>query len=145
MTTGPAAAAATVDDAPPTISFPQGMPGFPGATAYRLEAVPGAGGRFLRLRSVADGGPAFVLVPDVGGPAGALLGEGDLEAGCAGVGLDPATVIALLVVTTRRDPAGKVALTLNRRAPVLLDTRRDVAFQVVLPRPDYAVRHPLTA
>ena len=37
------------------------------------------------------------------------------------------------------------ALSVNRRAPLLVDLRRHLGFQVVLPRPDYAVRHPIAA
>jgi flagellar assembly factor FliW len=123
------------------IRFPQGLPGFPGLTDYRLERFPDAGG-FLRLRSGAGDGPGFVVLrqPEDSG----LIDRAEADEACASVGSDPADVLVLLVATARRDGAG-LRLFVNRRAPVLVDSRRGLGFQVVLPRPDYAVRHPLPA
>lgn len=70
--------------------------------------------------------------------------DSDVAEGCVAVGLDPADVAVLLVVRASREGAGP-ALSVNRRAPLLVDLRRHLGFQVVLPRPDYAVRHPIAA
>jgi hypothetical protein len=121
------------------IRFPQGLPGFPGAADYRLERLPGAAG-LLRLRSGTEGGPGFVVLPQPGGSG--LIDPAETDVACASVGSDPTDVLVLLVATARRD-ATSLRLFVNRRAPVLVDARRGLGFQVVLPRPDYAVRHPL--
>ena len=129
--------------APPALalSFPQGLPGFPEVTDFRLERLP-ASPRFLRLRSTDPGGPEFIVLPQAGSPV--PIEDSDVAEGCGAVGLDPADVAVLLVVRASREGAGP-ALSVNRRAPLLVDLRRHLGFQVVLPRPDYAVRHPIAA
>lgn len=129
------------EDAPSDIHFPQGLPGFPGESGYRLERLSGTE-RFLRLRSELENGPGFLVLPNP--PEGSLLEQADVTSACAGAGLDPAGVIVLFVATASRDASG-LRLFVNRRAPVLVDAQRKLGFQVVLPRPDYEVRHALVA
>lgn len=135
---GEAAYAAEGAPEPVAIVFPQGMPGFPGVSSYTLERN-AAGPAFLRLRSSVEGGPTFMVMaqPAKGGD---LVDVGEVSAACEAAGLDHSHTIILLVVTAARD-AGEVRISVNRRAPMLVDTRRRLGFQVVLPRPDYAVRH----
>ena len=130
---------AAVASGPPEaeITFPQGLPGFPGALGFLLEPLQG---RFLRLGCTTAGGPTFIVLQ----PAEASTLVTDVAGACAASGLDPAAVVALFVVTVANAPGG-ARLTVNRRAPMLVDLQRRIAFQLVLPRPDYAVRHPLVA
>lgn len=121
------------------IAFPQGLPGFPAALAFRLEPFQG---RFLRLGSTTPGGPTFIVLYPA--EPTMLVTPDDVAGACATTGIDPVAVVALFVVTIASAPEG-VRITVNRRAPMLIDFQRRVAFQLVLPRPDYAVRHPLLA
>jgi flagellar assembly factor FliW len=132
---------ATVASGPPEaeITFPQGLPGFPGALGFRLEPLQG---RFLRLGCTTAGGPTFIVLQPA--EASTLVTDDDVAGACAASGLDPAAVVALFVVTVANAPGG-ARLTVNRRAPMLVDLQRRIAFQLVLPRPDYAVRYPLVA
>ena len=123
------------------LTFPQGLPGFPEVTDFRLERLP-ASPRFLRLRSTEPGGPEFIVLPQAG--SAVPIEESDIADGCGAVGLDPADVAVLLVVRFSREGSGPM-LSVNRRAPLLVDLQRNLGFQVVLPRPDYAVRHPIAA
>lgn len=135
------------------ITMPQGLPGFPGVTRFALGPLSGdeggAAARFFRLRAEEPGGPAFVVVPADTGAAGALLDTAALAEARGTAGLDAADEVAVLfVVTTAREPGeggGGLRLFANRRAPILVDTRRRLGFQVVLARPDYPVREPLLA
>ncbi len=132
---GPAAAPSILPEA--EITFPQGLPGFPGALGFRLEPVQGS---FLRLGCTTAGGPTFIVLQPA--EPTMLVTDDDVAGACAASGLDPTAVVALFVVTVANTPGG-ARMTVNRRAPMLVDLQRRVAFQLVLPRPDYAVRHPL--
>lgn len=129
------------------ITMPQGLPGFPGVTRFTLGPLPGAVARFLRLRAEDPGGPAFVVLPADGEAAGALLDPAAQAEARGAAGLDAAAEVAILfvVTSTREADGGGLRLYANRRAPILVDTRRQLGFQVVLARPDYPVREPLLA
>lgn len=129
------------------ITMPQGLPGFPGVTRFALGPLPGAA-RFLRLRAEDPRGPAFVVLPAGEDPAGTLLDQAALAEARGAAGLDAAAEVAVLfVVTSTREEGegGGLRLFANRRAPILVDTRRQLGVQVVLARPDYPVREPLLA
>ena len=145
-----ASPAVTAAPPPPTavpapITMPQGLPSFPGVTRFALAPLPGAA-RFLRLQAEEPGGPAFVVLPADEDAAAALLDAATLAEARAAAGLAGRGEVAVLfVVTSTREADGRLRLFANQRAPILVDTRRQMAFQVVLARPDYAVREPLTA
>ena len=122
--------------------FPQGLPGFPEVTRFRLERL-ARPARASSASQTADD-PEFRFCPAPGRQPGADRGQRSSPS-CGAVGLEPADVAVLLVVTRRCDPArtAPARVYVNRRAPLLVDLRRHLGFQVVLPRPDYAVRHPL--
>ena len=131
--------------APAPITMPQGLPGFPGMTRYALGPLPSAE-RFLRLQAEDPNGPSFVVLPADEAGAGALLDPAALAEARDAAGLDGAGEVAVLfVITSTREADGRLRLFANRRAPILVDTRRQTAFQVVLARPDYPVREPLLA
>lgn len=138
LTETPQAAADRPLPEPAGITFPQGLPGFPGACAFRLEPFQG---RFHRLACTAPGGPAFILFQPVRTD---LLTEDDIAAACASCGLDPEAVSVLFVVSVARQ-GDRATMTVNRRAPILLDGQRGLGFQPVLPQAAYAIRHPLAA
>ena len=141
--------AADVAPPPPTavpapITMPQGLPGFPEVTRFALAPLPGAAG-FLRLQAEDPGGPALVVLPADEGAAAALLDAAALAEARAAAGLAGRGEVAVLfVVTSTREADGRIRLFANRRAPILVDTSRQLGFQVVLARPDYPVREPLT-
>jgi flagellar assembly factor FliW len=131
----------TSSSSPERVVFPQGLPGFPGGLAYCIEQVPESG-RFMRLRSEAEGGPTFVVMLQDADDT--LIDADDIAEACAELGFSPCEAATLLVVTVSRTPAGWT-LSVNRRAPIIIDTRRQLAYQVVLPQTHYPVRHALAA
>lgn len=137
---GPAPFAGTVGDGDGVaITMPRGLPGFADIARFRLEPLPGVD-RFLRLRAEDAGGPAFIVLrQDPGDP---LVGLEETTAASVAAGLDSADLAVLFVVTAAREE-GRLRLYANRRAPLLVDRGRRLGVQVVLPRPDYAVREPL--
>ena len=119
--------------------LPQGLLGFPDMVACRLEAVPGTLGRFLRLCAEATPGLSFLLLPE---PAAApLLDHADRTGGCRAARIEPDDASVFFVVTLHRAEA--LEIYINRRAPLFIDTQHGLGAQVVLPRSDYAVRHPV--
>lgn len=121
------------------ITMPRGLPGFADVARFRLEPLPGVD-RFLRLRAEDAAGPAFVVLPqDPGSP---LVDREETAAAGVAAGLDAADLAVLFVVTAAHEE-GRLRLYANRRAPLLVDPGRRLGVQVVLPRPDYAVREPL--
>lgn len=120
------------------IRFPQGLPGFPHLTRFRLAPLAGTAASLL-LAALDDPGIRFVVLPHGAG----LLAEDDVAAACeAALGCTPADSTVLLVVSLQ-DVAGERRAFVNLRAPILLDTVRRVAVQHVLPNPFYPVRYPL--
>lgn len=123
------------------VRFPQGLPGFPGATRFLLEPVlPDIG--LLRLASADIPELRFLVLAHAEGRL--PLDPGDLEVACAELGIEPSDAAVLLVVTARVEPgSGRRDLSVNLRAPIFLDTAQRAAVQHVLPCPAYPVRHPL--
>lgn len=122
------------------VLLPHGLPGFPGATRFRLEPVEGTADRFVRLRSMEVEGPCFLLALDAGA---SLLDADDLVAALGETGLCGEDVVVTFVVTLC-EVAGTVQVFVNRRAPLLIDVRRRLGAQVVLSRTGYDIRHPLS-
>ena len=80
--------------APPVISFPGGLPGFPGATRFVLRRADGPFDAFLVMQSAEDPELRFLMLPCAGGTQ--PLRAADLEAACA--------VHGLAIATGRRPP-----------------------------------------
>jgi hypothetical protein len=130
-----------------TITFPQGLPGFPGATTFGLQPLAGTDGSLLVMQSTEDAGLRFLVMPC--GDRRLPLARVDLDAACDALGVQPTDAVFLLVATARRvagqDGAEQRQLYVNLRAPVVLDTVRRTAVQHVLASPAYPVRHLLQA
>jgi flagellar assembly factor FliW len=120
----------------PVIRFPQGLPGFPGATQFALSPLEGGGG-LLVLRSLERPGLRFIVTPH--DPRMLPLAEADREAACEALGMAPEQVTLLLVLTVRGHP-GQLELHVNLRAPIFLDAARCIAVQHVLASSAYPVR-----
>ena len=119
--------------------LPHGLLGFPEVAAYRMEAIPATLGRFVRLSALGAPGLSFLLMPE---PAStALLDHDDLVEGCHAAGIELEDAAVFFIVTLRQGEALEVFI--NRRAPLFVDAQRGLGAQVVLPRGDYALRHPV--
>jgi flagellar assembly factor FliW len=120
------------------LTFPAGMPGFPGCRRFQLERI--AGGGPLLLQSIDDGELGFFVMPLANQMP--LIRRADLAAACRSASLDPARTECLVIVTARRGSGG-LELLANLRAPVLVDAHRRVGAQVVLSNAAYPLRHPI--
>lgn len=128
-----------VDDAgpgqPTTVSFADGLPGFPEAHNFALEALEGLE-PFMVMRSLEIGGLEFVVIA----PAAAFpdyvidIPDSDVEH----LGLTEASdAVVLVIVTVARPP------TANLLGPVVINRHTHAARQVVLANSRYQVAVPL--
>ncbi len=130
-------------DAENTLFMPSGPLGFAAHHRFGLANLPDPKlEAFKLLQSLDDVEVSFIVTPLALHPG--LIEPQDLDAGAGAVGLDAAQVEPLLIVTARATPEG-TQLSVNLRAPVLVDLTTRTARQVVLGNPDYQVRHPITA
>lgn len=133
----PPAPAAGEDFGP--LVLPAGLPGFPDARAFRLRRLAGAG-EFALLEAEEPDGPRFVVLP-VAEPEAVFGPAGTAEAAAA-LGVDPANLLLLVIVTLAAGPAGRAAFV-NLRAPVAVDVAGRTARQLVLADPGLPLRQPL--
>jgi len=120
------------------IEMPQGPLGFTQHRRFALLTVPNPKlTQFRLMQSLEDADLSFIVMPcpSDGGP----ILQADLADACTaiGVALDD---LQLMLIVTVRTVGDLVELSANLRAPVLMDTRRHVARQVVLANPTYPVR-----
>lgn len=141
--TVPASAAWTAtgfDGGDTVVRFPYGLPGFPEASAFRLEALPGCDGRFLLLQALDQPDLRLVVMP--ARAVQSIVKERHVREVCDALGWPVATTMLLFVVTLSQGPAGRAAFV-NLRAPIFVDTERALAIQAVLPDRRYPFRQPL--
>ncbi len=116
--------------------------GFPHLTKFGLAKLPSQmGNNLVLLQSLEDANisfPCFAL--DMVNP---LIDEADLKSACAGHNVKVEDCAILCILTVRQDETGKNAVTLNLRAPIIVDSARKLAWQTVLNNARYPIRHPL--
>ena len=122
------------------ITFPAGLLGFADCRRYALADLPGRPVAFKLLQSVDEPELAFLVLPlDLAeGP----IGRGDLERACDELDLEWPTLVALALVTLRQEEGG-VHFSINLKAPLLIDSRRQLGRQHVFAGDAYPLRHDL--
>ncbi len=126
-----------------TIRMPRGLLGFGGLREFALAALPDAKYAGLRvLQSIEDASLSFIVLPYE--PAlGAITPEDTAEAFQAH-GIAEGDGAMLLIVSVRR--AGDATnVSVNLRAPVVVDVKNRKAWQYVLSNPAYPVRQDFSA
>ena len=123
------------------IDMPQGPLGFAQHRSFALTDLPNPRlNQFKLLQSLSDAAVSFVVAPS--GRDGGPIAAADIDEACAAGGMAPADPLVLLIVTVRSGEAG-IAMSVNLRAPVIVDPERRVGRQMVLNNPGYSVRHPI--
>ncbi len=120
------------------LSFPQGLPGFPDSHLFGLTRAPNpALSEVLLLQSIDTPQLAFAVVPVE--PSSDLLAWSDVEEAGRNLGVVPGDVAALLIATLHRGEDG-LSISVNTRAPVIVDSARNLAWQYVLSNDQYEIR-----
>jgi flagellar assembly factor FliW len=123
------------------LHLPRGLMGFSNLHDFALAALPSERyGRFQVLQSLEAPEVSFIVLPYQ--PSDALIAEEDLAAAYQVLGVAPEQGAILLIVSIRKSGEA-AAVSVNLRAPLLLDPKRRVGWQHVLPNPEYSVRHTL--
>lgn len=124
-----------------TLLFPQGLLGFGDFRDFALADLPdGKQPQFKALQSLSDPSLAFLVAPLP--TESSAIDQVDVEEACVNLEIASEDLAIVLIVTVRRDEEG-VHVSVNLRAPILIDTRRRVARQYVLPNSKYEIRHKL--
>lgn len=124
---------------PRVIEMKRGIPGFEGVKRYSLTAWE-EGSPFGILASLDEGGPSFIVVNPFLACPGYEPAVPEREARFLEIE-DASEASLLSIVTIREDPA---ELTLNLRAPLLMNLRLNLAAQVVLEDERWPVRYSVT-
>lgn len=119
--------------------MPGGLAGFPDLRRFNIEPVR-ARCLFRLLRSEDDPQTAFFVLPVA--PDASLVPETEMAAVCRELQVDHADLLLILIVTMRRDGSTSAA-TANLRAPLFIDTRRRLGWQVILGDPTRPLQCPL--
>ncbi|MHA1538481.1 MAG: flagellar assembly protein FliW [Alphaproteobacteria bacterium] len=121
------------------IRFPTGLLGFGGVSEFGIGDLPDpAYGNFKLMKSLDDSGLSFLVLPLEALPD--HIHEDDLKQAREALAIDPEDASVMLIVTVHKGEE-KATLTVNLRAPVLIDTKLRTAVQHVLPNAAYPIRH----
>jgi flagellar assembly factor FliW len=124
------------------IFFPSGLLGIPDRHRFCLTHFPSEKmARFKLLQSLEDEALSFITLPiDVNNP---IIDRVDLEQAARDLEMPLDDVAVLLIVTVHRE-SGVAKLSVNARAPVLMQASRRVAAQHVFSHTKYLIRQPLS-
>lgn len=132
----------TVQKSSPIV-FPNGILGMPDKYHFCLTEFPSEKLRqqFKLLQSLDDYSLSFITLPvDL---KNAILSEEDLQRACKEMELNVQDAAILLVVSVHRGQQS-VQLSVNARAPILIDAPRRLAVQYVFQSDKYKVQHLIT-
>ncbi|WP_033070085.1 flagellar assembly protein FliW [Thalassospira australica] len=125
------------------IYFPAGLKGFPDHNVFALASFPGEeGNAFLLMQCLTEPELAFIIAPY--NLQSKTIQPDHLEQAFRihGIGKDDGAV--LLIVTLHKPDDGPASMSVNLRAPIILDTARQAAFQHHLPEAGgYSFHHDL--
>ncbi len=125
-----------------SIHLPVGLLGFSDYHEFGLADLPQAQlADFKLLQCLDDTSLSFIVTPlkiDDG-----RVAREDLEDAALSVGI-PVEAAAFLLIVTLRQNDEDVSITVNLRAPVVVDVNRAIARQVVMANSSYPIQQPLT-
>jgi flagellar assembly factor FliW len=125
------------------IEFPRGILGFPSLRSFGLTSLPDPRlQQFMLLQCLTDVNLSFLVLPltDGNGP----IAPEDIDAARKELNISPENLAVVMIVSIRRVDAD-TQVSVNLRAPVLMDAGRRTGAQVVLTNGSYPVRHVLVS
>lgn len=120
------------------IVFPAGILGMPDRYNFCVTEMPSEKlQQFKLLQSLDDTGLSFITLPlGVDNP---IIDRADIEEACTDLGFDAQETALLLIVSVHRSPQS-VKLSVNARAPLIVDASRRMAVQHVFHNEKYKVQ-----
>lgn len=129
------------------IIFPYGIAGIPDGKHYVIAELPGDYQKrlpnFRVLQSLDEHSLSFIVLPL--GIDNALLDKNDLVEGCQAMEIDKNSLMILLITSVHRsiDKDMDCKLSVNTKAPILVDTENMLAAQYIFISDNYEIRHML--
>ena len=132
--------AITVDTSK-SLLFQRGLLGMPDKMNFVLANFPSDKmQQFKLLQSLDDTSLSFITLPlDIENP---IIAVSDVMNAFREMQIDEKQLALLLIVSVHRGP-DQIRLSVNARAPILLDAQRKTGFQYVIPREVYKIQHML--
>jgi len=123
------------------VLFPRGLLGMPDKSRFVLANFPTPKmQQFTLLQSLDEHTLSFITLPlEI---KNAILAEADIKAACRDLQIEEANLALLLIVSVHRG-VDQVKLSVNARAPLLIDAARKVGTQHVFQQDHYKVQHML--
>lgn len=123
------------------LHMPIGMLGFSALHSFGLAELPQPQlASFKLLQCLDDTDLSFIVTPLR--PNDGRVAHDDLEDAALSVGIPVEAAAFLLIVTLRQTEKG-TSVTVNLRAPVVVDVNRALARQVVMANSSYPIQQPL--
>lgn len=124
-----------------TVNFARGLLGMPDKHKFVLTSFPNPKmQQFMLLQSLDDKGLSFITLPlDM---ENGIIEQKDLNTACGDMQLNTGNVAILLIVNVHRN-IQEVRLSVNARAPLIVDAERKIGVQYVFPNERYNVQHML--
>lgn len=122
------------------VNFPLGILGMPGCKSFHLIQCPiEKFSQFLLLQSGDDDTLVFMVLP-INPLQPKYFKEEDLEEAYNQTGVKKQDASIVLIASTKENEEGKKLITVNTRAPIIIDTQKREAKQYVLQNNEYEVR-----
>jgi flagellar assembly factor FliW len=126
-------------DVSKAIFFPKGLYGMPENLSFGLVKFPSEKfANFSVLQCLNDQSLSFVVLPT--GLKNSFVDEIDMIEACKTNNILPENLGALFIVSVQRTPE-KTSLSINAKAPILIDTSTQTGLQHILLSPKYSVKH----
>lgn len=123
------------------LSFPRGLLGMPDKSRFVVANFPNAKmQQFMLLQSLDDHGLSFITLPL--NLDNNIVAADDIRNACRDLQVPDTNLAILLIVSVHRG-FDQVRLSVNARAPLLIDVERRVGVQYVFPQDHYKVQHML--
>ena len=124
-----------------SLTFPKGIPGFVGYESFGLAMIPSeTQSSFMLLQALEPDDLSFIVLPYE--PSAGLIDAKDIEAALQNLGVAAENCAIMLIATFRR-MGDSFEISVNMRAPIIIDTTSRQAWQYILPNDRYEVRHTL--
>jgi len=124
-----------------TITFPKGIPGFHDYQEFGLSQLPECfQSNLMLLQSIEPPDLSFIVRAHTSDLD--LIQPEDLAEAIRNLGIEEEDC-SVMLITTLHDCAEGFKMSLNLRAPVLVDNSKRLAWQFILSNDDYSVRHML--
>jgi flagellar assembly factor FliW len=123
------------------VTFPRGLLGMPDKCRFVLASFPNPKmQQFTLLQSLDDHSLSFITLPlDL---RNTIIAEADLKTACRDLQIPESSLVLLLIVSVHRG-GDQVKLSVNARAPLLIDAARKAGVQYVFQQDYYKVQHML--